>query len=218
MRRYPIVIGLLGVVVLHQIAHDSLPATWSFYGVLKFEWSRLGIGTSLAVMGIVTAIVQGFVIRVVMPRLGEERAAYAGFTLMAVGFLGFAFAPNTVSIYAWMIPFALGGIAMPAIRGILANQVHANVQGELQGAIGSLQALTAIVAPLLMTNVFGFFTSDAAPVYFPGAAFFLSGTIVLCCVLAAARVMRSSGFTLAPFADLSDAEPGALETRDAAHA
>ena len=90
---------------------------------------------------------------------------------------------------ALMLPFALGSIVTPAVRGILANQVPANAQGELQGAISSLMSLTAIVAPLFMTQLFGYFASDAARIYFPGAPFFAAGVLVLIAIAVFERVM-----------------------------
>ena len=80
---------------------------------------------------------------------------------------------------AFILPWALGEIATPALRGIMANQVPDNAQGELQGAITSLVSLTAIGAPLLLTRMFGYFTADGAPVYFPGAAFFAASVMIL---------------------------------------
>ena len=56
-------------------------------------------------------------------------------------------------MYVFVVPFALGGIATAAARGIMSNAVPANAQGELQGATTSLMSLTAIVAPLLMTQL-----------------------------------------------------------------
>jgi MFS transporter, DHA1 family, tetracycline resistance protein len=53
----------------------------------------------------------------------------------------------------------------------MSKNVPENEQGELQGAIASTRSITSIVAPLAMTNLFAYFTSGHAPIYFAGASF-----------------------------------------------
>ncbi len=192
MRRYPVVIGLFVALLFWQVAHDANPSTWTYYTMLKFEWSERDVGYSMGFLGLLLALMQGVVIRAVLPRLGEQRAVYIGFSLLALGFLGFALASQGWMMYVVIVPWAVGGIATPALRGIMANQVPANAQGELSGAITSLFSLTAIFAPLLMTRLFGFFTSDSAPIYAPGAPFVVAAVLTFTTVVVFARVMRTS--------------------------
>src|SRR5690606_3088360 len=77
---------------------------------------------------------------------------------------------------------ALSGVAVPALNGLLANNVRDNQQGEMQGAVNATNSLTAIIAPVAATQLFSYFTSPAAPMDFPGAPFFAAG---LCVILAA---------------------------------
>lgn len=175
MRRYPIVIGLVGALVLYQFAHDANPAVWTYYTMLKFDWSESQVGLSLAVVGIFTALVQGVLIRIVIPKFGEKAAAYAGLLAGALGFIGFALAPAGWVMLAILGPWALIGLAMPAMRGIMSNEVPDNAQGELQGAIASLFSVTAIFSPLFMTQIFAYFTKADAPFYFPGAPYLCAG-------------------------------------------
>jgi MFS transporter, DHA1 family, tetracycline resistance protein len=50
----------------------------------------------------------------------------------------------------------------------------ADRQGETQGALSSVQGLTAIVSPLVASSVFAMFSGPAAPVLLPGAPFLVS--------------------------------------------
>lgn len=188
MTRYPGVLTLFGALVLYQLAHDALPSTWTYYTMLKFDWTERDVGFSMGVTGFAIALVQGLVIRAAIPRLGERGAVFVGMFLMATGYAGFAWAAQGWVMLAFIAPFALGGLAMPALRSILTARVPANAQGELQGAISSLMSLTAIVAPLFMTQLFGYFTSPGAPVYFPGASFLAAS---LCTFASAAVVVRA---------------------------
>jgi DHA1 family tetracycline resistance protein-like MFS transporter len=166
-------------MLFYQIAHDANPAVWTYYTMLKFEWTERQVGYSLGLVGVTIVLVQGVLIRIILPRLGEARAVVAGYLLMSLGFVGFAFASNSWMMIAFILPWSLGEIATPALRGIMANQVPDDAQGGLQGAITSIASLTMIGAPLLLTRLFGHFTGEGAPVYFPGAAFFTAGVMLL---------------------------------------
>ena len=119
------------------------------------------------------ALVQGYLIRFIQPKLGNEKSIFYGLSLYAVGMILFAFASESWMMFAFLIPYGLGGIAGPALQSVISSEVPKNEQGELLGALASLVSLTAIVGPPLMTNIFYYFTHDAAPFKFPGAPFFL---------------------------------------------
>ncbi len=61
----------------------------------------------------------------------------------------------------------------------MSERVPSNAQGELQGSLGSMASLAAIVSPPIMTQVFGYYTSAAAPLYFPGASYLLAAILTL---------------------------------------
>ena len=181
--------------LLYLVAHDSNPSIFSYYTMFKFEWSERDVGYALGFVGVMITLVQGLLIRVVIPRLGERRAVYNGYLLLSVGFLGFAFAPNGWIMLACAVPWSIGEIATPALRGIIANEVPNNAQGELQGALTSVASLTMIGAPLLFTRLCGFFTAADAPIHFPGSAFFIAGVVVMAALAVFARVIGNRANT-----------------------
>ena len=137
------------------------------------------VGYSLTFVGVLFAIVQGGLIRIINPALGQKKSVYLGLLLNALGLVFFAFCNTGWMMFAFLIPYCLGSIGGPAIQGIISNQVKDNEQGELQGAITSLMSVTSIIGPPLMTNLFAYFTSKSTPVYFPGAAFLLGAVLTL---------------------------------------
>jgi MFS transporter, DHA1 family, tetracycline resistance protein len=171
LSRYPALTLLFGMLVLGQLAHDSLPTTWSYYTMLKFGWGPGDVGLSLVAIGILTAISFAVLPRVLTPRIGQARSVYLGLTCGALAYAGYAISSQPWMFYAWMIVFTFGGVANPAMTAILTEQVPADQQGELQGVIASITSLTSIGAPLMMTSLLAWFSGAAAPVYFPGAAF-----------------------------------------------
>lgn len=179
IRAFPMVFGIVTVMFISSLAHHVLPATWSFWGIEKFNWSPKEIGYSLGFVGIGMVLVQGVLIRWVIPKTGPRVAAILGFSFSVIAFMGYAFAGQVRVVYVALIFGALGGFANPAMQGIASGQISADRQGQLQGGISSMISLTAIISPLIMTQTFGFFT-DKSGFYFPGAAFFLAAVLTLC--------------------------------------
>ena len=191
MRRHPGVVLLFGAIILYQIAHDANPSTRTYYTMLKFEWTERDVGFSMGVLGLSIMLVQGLLIRFVIPRLGDRLTVLAGLIVMAFGYLGFSLATEGWMMLVFIIPFALGSLAMPALRSILSKRVGPEAQGELQGVMSSLVSLTAIIAPVFLTQLFGYFTSLEAPIYFPGAAFFAAAILTVGSAVVAAGVLFS---------------------------
>lgn len=182
LSRFPALTGFAATLLLAALAHWSLPGTWAYFVQERFGWSELQVGLSLAFVGVSSAVVMGGLSRVVIPRFGEARAALFGFGIMAGQLLAFAFATQGWMLYLAIALGSLSGLAMPAVQGILSNAVPSDQQGELQGAITSIQGLAAIVGPVLMTQLFYSYTADTASVYFPGAPFLLATGLTLAAI------------------------------------
>ncbi|MCX6166362.1 MAG: TCR/Tet family MFS transporter [Sphingobacteriales bacterium] len=178
LKRYPKVLSLAGALILVYLASYALQSVWTYYNMYKFGWTEALVGYSLGFVGITIAVVQGGLIRIIIPKLGQERSLYIGLALYSFGYILFAFASESWMMFAFMIPYSLGGIAGPALQGIMSNQVPDNEQGELQGTLTGLMSLTAIFGPLLMTHLFAAFTGKQAYIEFPGAPF-LVGAVLL---------------------------------------
>lgn len=179
LKKYPVVSGLVISLVLTFIASHAVQSNWSFYTIYKFNWTPEIVGYSLAVVGVLVAFVQGFLIRKIIPRLGEVKSIYLGMSFSALGLLLFGLASESWMMFAFLIPYCLGGIAGPSIQGVISSQVPANEQGELQGALTSLMSLCGVFGPLLMTNLFAFATAKDSVFHAPGAPFFLASCLTL---------------------------------------
>ena len=190
MKKYPLLIGLFTALVFVYIASHAVQGTWAYLTMLKFEWDEAMVGYSLGFVGLISALVQGVLIRSLIPRLGQENAVYLGMVLYTVGLVCFAFATQSWMMFAFCIPYCLGGITGPAIQGIMSSQVADNQQGELQGAMSSMMSATAIVGPPLMTTLFAFFTKDNAPLFFPGAPMMAGAIFTTIGLLLTLRTMK----------------------------
>ena len=192
LQKYPSLGGLIGSLTLVYIAAHAVQSTWTFVNIEKFNWSEAMIGYSLGMVGILVALVQGGLIRYINPKLGNVRSVYVGLFLYAVGLFLFSFASQTWMMFAFLVPYCLGGIAGPALQSIISGQVPANEQGELQGALTSLISVTSIIGPLIMTHLFAYFTESNAPFRFAGAPFFLGAILMLVSVGLAYFALRTT--------------------------
>lgn len=179
LKKYPLVMGLLGSFVLLFIASHAVQSNWVYYTVYRFQWTEKAVGLSLAFVGIMIAIVQGGLIRFIMPKLGQYKAIYVGLFLNMISLMLFGLANQGWMMYAILLPYAFAGIAGPALQGLMSSEVPANEQGELQGGLTSVMSLTSIVGPLIMNNLFAYFTMASAPFLFPGAPFMAGAVMVL---------------------------------------
>jgi DHA1 family tetracycline resistance protein-like MFS transporter len=193
LQKYPVISGLIITFVLLHLAAHAVQSTWTYYTMYKFDWDIKLVGLSLGFVGLLIILVQGGLIRIVIPRFGQKNAAYIGMSLWWLGLVLFAFAYKSWMMYAFLIPYALGGIAGPAIQGILSNQVPISEQGELQGALTSLMSIAAIIGPLIMTQLFYRFTNSDSNLIFPGAPFIAGAVFVALGILSSIPALQKLG-------------------------
>ena len=193
VRRYPLVLWLIGSVFLWQLGHQVLPSIWAFYTMSKFQWTSAQIGYSLAFVGLVMAFAQGVLTRALIPRLGGERpAAAVGMAFAILAYIGYAFATQGWMMYAVSATSMFFAMTYPSLNALMSQQIPHNAQGELQGAVASVYSLSAILGPPLMTQVFGLFSRTTAPLYFQGAPFLAAALLTLGSAALFTRAMRLS--------------------------
>ena len=192
LRRHPELLGLTETYFLINVAHQVFPSTWVLYTSYRYDWTPKQVGLSLALVGVMAAIVQGGLARKIIPKLGERRSIVVGLTNAAVFFTAYGLATKGWMIYALISIGSFGGIAMPALQGLVSRCVPLNEQGAVQGALASLASLAGILGPVLATGLFGYFISDRTPVHVPGAAFFCGSMLIFLALLLALRAFKKS--------------------------
>ncbi|TLP80789.1 TCR/Tet family MFS transporter [Maribacter sp. ACAM166] len=179
LRNYKGLLLLISAFFLANLAGQALPSTWSYYGIERYHWNPRQIGISLMVVGLLVAIVQGFLVGVLVKKFGKRKVITYGFLLWTVGMFLFSFAKEPWMLYAFLIPYALGGIAGPTVQGVISNQVSEKEQGILQGSITGLVSITAILGQLIFSPVFYFFIRPEGTIYFPGAPYTLAALFLI---------------------------------------
>lgn len=196
LTNYPAIGGLIFSLTFVYLAAHAIQSNWSYFTMFRFNWTPKMVGISLAVIGALIALVQAGLIRIITPKLGNERSIYIGLGLYTIGMFLFATATQSWMMFAFLVPYCLGGIAGPSLQAVMSSHVPPNAQGELQGALTSLMSLTSIFGPPIMTNLFSYFTTNA-PIIFPGAPFVLGGFLLLISTWLAYRSLHSEKFKTA---------------------
>jgi DHA1 family tetracycline resistance protein-like MFS transporter len=158
-------------------ALGALQTTFVLANQERFGWDTRHNGLALALAGLGSALCQGLLVRRIVPWLGERRASMVGGVVGVCSYSCLAFAP-----YGWVVLLgigfqSLGAMTSPAVQGMVSAIAAADRQGEMQGALASVQGLTAIASPLVASGVFSMFTGPAAPVVLPGSPFIVSALV-----------------------------------------
>jgi MFS transporter, DHA1 family, tetracycline resistance protein len=192
LRRSPLLTAVAGSLFLSNLANHGLYSTWVLSTTLRFDWSSVTTGIVFTLIGVCTALAQGLLVGPVVKRLGERRSVLLGLTVSMFAFLAYALAPQGWMIYLIIAVSCFGMIDEPASQALVSGSVGEDEQGAVQGALASLISLTAVFGPLLSTNVFNYFVSEGAPVYFPGAPFAVGAVLILCALFLAWRFVCPS--------------------------
>ncbi len=190
LRRYPLVWSLAGTYFLVNVAQFSLQSIWVLYTGYRYHWNVRQTGLSLAVVGVTAAFVQGYLVRKIIPALGEKKSITLGLLIGTGAMIGYGLAPEGWMIYLILVLGCFGGIAMPSIQGMISHSVQVNEQGAVQGSLNSISSIAGIVAPPMSTSLFGYFISKSAPWHLPGVSFFVAALLMLLGLVQALRSIR----------------------------
>ena len=195
---YPSIGLLLITYFLLHLGTHAVNSNWSYFTMFHLGWSEGMVGVSLGYAGLLFGTFQAVFAQRVSNKYGYAKGISFGIALYCVSMLLFSMASSTWMMFAILIPYCVGSIGMPISQSYLASKVTSSEQGELQGGLTSIQSLTTIFGPLIMTNIFFFTTSDNAPLYLPGSPFLLAAFLMLLSLLIALHVFTKEEITIAP--------------------
>ncbi|MGJ1287043.1 TCR/Tet family MFS transporter [Sphingobacterium spiritivorum] len=184
--KYPQIKSLIVCIFLINVAAHAVQSTWSYYTMERYAWNERMVGISMGFIGVLLAIVQAGLLRIIIPKLGLPKSIVIGLSLYVISFPLMAFSSEPWMLFAASVPFVFAGIAGPAMQSFISNHTPNNEQGQIQGGITSIVSLTAIFGPPLMSNIFAFFTNHKHSAYFPGAPFMMASVLSLIAVSIAA--------------------------------
>ncbi len=189
LRSDRVLAGLSGANFFAQVAHVVLPSTFVLYATYRYGWDAATVGLTLAMVGICAMAVQGAGVGPIVRRFGERRALLLGLGCGALGFLIFGAAPSGQLFWLGIPVMALWGVAGAAVQALMTRLVAPDQQGQLQGAITSVQSVSQLVGPFLFTLTFAYFISPQASMKLPGAPFLLASALLVLAMVIAARTL-----------------------------
>ena len=185
--RFPEVIVLVIVYTLLCLAHQTHPSMWTIYTEHRFGWSPAQVGFSLTIVGVLSVFSQGYLTGVLVKKFGEKKLITWGLLGEAISFTLFGLVFTGFQMYTVLIISCLFWASHPALQSLISRQVQDNEQGELQGALMSLNSLTSIINPLIMTSLFALTSVRGSSLYLPGSPYILSGLLFLVATVLSAR-------------------------------
>jgi MFS transporter, DHA1 family, tetracycline resistance protein len=185
-------LGLAGVLLIYQLAHQVFQNVFVLYATHRYEWSSKTVGASLMAVGILSVLMQAVVVRRTAARLGEWRMVLIALTAGSMGYLIYGLAPNGWIFWAGIPVFSLVGYFAPGIQGLMTRRVGPDRQGQLQGANSSLVGIAGMLGPVIFSSIFSLAISQAAPVQIPGAPFLVAAAFHLLAIIVFIRIFRGS--------------------------
>jgi DHA1 family tetracycline resistance protein-like MFS transporter len=211
LAHYPLALRLSGALLLLNLAQFALQGTWALYTQFRYEWSSTQIGSSLFAVGIGAVVVQGFLAKRIIARLGERRSLLLGIGIGVVAYLGYGLAERGWMVFCVIVYAAFSGIGMPACQSLITKSVRADEQGTVQGGLTAIQSLAMVLGPLLGTNVFAWSIGGARVDSHPAVVLFTSSALAAVGWVVALLALRRT-----PAAPVPAPPPAPLATPTAA--
>ncbi len=168
---------LLGFLSI--LAFASLEGTLALFLRRRMEWNARSAAFAFAGLGLISAFVQGALIRRLVPRLGEPRLIVAGISTVAVGFAALALASSSLELAVSLVLVGIGqGLVSPSISGLLSRLTPRSEQGTVFGTLTSAQTLARMIS-YSTANVLLGQVSTSAPYWFGFAVYVASLAVAL---------------------------------------
>ncbi|WP_298829810.1 MFS transporter [uncultured Piscinibacter sp.] len=173
-------VGLLvAVIACAGLAQFILYTVWVLHGSLKFGWGPKESGWSLFVIGVMSVLVQGFLLGKLLKVFSPQRLALLGLLSSTVAFALWGAAWQSWVVFAVIVANVFGFTTASSIQSIVSSAADASQQGEAMGAVSSLNSLMAVLAPMIATPLLG------AVSHFPQGDWRIGAPLYFCAALQA---------------------------------
>lgn len=148
--RFPGVKGTNLAYFVYQVAFSAMEFTLTFLAVERLHYEERDNMWMFVFVGITIAVVQGGLVRRVVPAAGEKRVAVAGISLTVPGLVVVGWAGSNVMLYAGLALLAIGsGLVMPTLGALASRYTPDDRQGLALGVFRSMGALARAIGPVM---------------------------------------------------------------------
>ncbi len=180
----PTLVGLSLVMVLFQLAHNAFPSIFILFVGHRWHWGPLIAGNMMMLTGVLSLIVQIFVVGRVVKAVGERGALLIGLGCAAAAFAVYGLAPNWIVFLCASPLGALGGLIGPGAQSLMSRRVPGNQQGRLQGVNSAFMGLCSIIGPVIYLSSLSF-AVQREPTIVPGLPILIAAGFCLAALIAA---------------------------------
>lgn len=182
--RLPVVGPLIFTFMLSSLAMSAMEAALVMFMQKKFGWGIKEVSFGFAYIGVIIALSQGFLVRKLIPKIGEKHMLRLGLTLMSMGLCGIALAQSVAVMAVTQTLLAFGySFTNPSVLGAISLLTDSSEQGAAMGTTQSMASLGRILGPALGGALFGALT--------PESPFILSGLMTLLALFVVITIFKS---------------------------
>ena len=143
-------------------------------------------GRTMFFIGLMSALIQGGLIRRLVPRFGEVNLIVVGPLLLGLSFFILGLAPTWTVVILGCVLLPIGfGLNNPSLQGLLSRSVSSDAQGSVLGINQSLASLARVLGPAVAGAAFVGLG--------PSSPLLLSGAILMVATLVAVLYRRRYG-------------------------
>jgi MFS transporter, DHA1 family, tetracycline resistance protein len=187
---------LIGVLALSSLAQFVLYTTWVLYTSYRFNWTPRDNGWSLFAIGVMAAVVQGFLLSRLIKFFGATKLVSYGLVSSSLAYLLWGFSTQGWMMYAVIFCNVLSFAVAASLQSIVSNAASEKEQGETAGAASSVSSLMAVIAPAIGAPLMATVSHLPANDWRVGAPMFFCSALQFCSMLLAtwhfARMRKNS--------------------------
>jgi len=174
LRSHPTLLRFASCAFAINLGHFALQSTFVLYAGFRYDWDERAVGIALGVVGVCSAIVNAALVHPIVKRIGEHAAILIGTVAGFIAFAVYGWAP-TGALFCIGIPImAFWALTGPSLQTLMSKHVGPSEQGQLQGAIASIQAIAGIVAPPIYSRAFSIAVAGSSSLVMIGAPFYIA--------------------------------------------
>jgi DHA1 family tetracycline resistance protein-like MFS transporter len=181
---------LVAVVALSGLAQFVLHTSWVLYTSFKFGWGPAQNGWSLFAVGMMTALVQGGLLRHLLKHFEPRKLAAIGLVSSTLAYLGWGLATDGWMMYAVVFANVMGYAVNTTVQSLISNAADPRQQGQTMGSIASLNSLMAVIAPVIGATLLGVVSHRPAGDWLMGLPFYFCAALQLLSTLLAIHYFR----------------------------
>jgi DHA1 family tetracycline resistance protein-like MFS transporter len=179
--------SLVAVIALSTLAQFMLHSTWVLYTTFKFGWGPRETGWSLMVVGVVSVVMQGVLLKHILRKISAEHLALVGLASAAFAYLAYGLATQSWMLLVIIVLNILSAATGSTLQSIVSSAANEKMQGKTLGAVSSLNSMMAVLAPVAGAGMLSLVSTAPPGSIWLGLPFFAGSLIQFIALTLAVR-------------------------------